>query len=566
MIGIIKKYWPELLVFGLIFGFLLMLATPDYTWVNTDSDGVHYVYSAKYLYPAHKTSAPLYLLLGHLFLYLPIGTEAFRMALISVIASSVCAVFIYLAIKHRTGNRWHGLIGSVVYGSSALVISQSTIVESYALLTMFGVIGYYLSLKKRWALSVVALGCGLAIHPLILTALVPIFIANKELRVVKYYALLGVFLLFYLYIPITNRPPFMWQAPSTSVGQEAGSIVNDLISTALMLGGGIAVWDVPKRILDTILIFGVGIGFGLIPLFMKKIGVFKEPLFWMSILPIFFFVIDLAPQTYVYLLPAIAFSSIYLGDSLCRINKKVLVASIPIVIALWGFNINYFDIGRTLDKDMSASKYYYDELAKVPDGEAVLAQQGWEWAAIPSYNRNYDRDIVPICEGMLNSVDYQLMLNEWGIKTEDYPELGIGDRTIAVAQSIIRLNDVWVTMPTDMRTYGAEVIKANGDESLVVWDKRQVADENGQMIWQWQPSNPYDFITGAIEVSEWRDIVFSNYNMLTIFMMSVCGGVPVWILYQLIIKKKKWRFNVNGIHRKVEASKGTDTPTGSRQG
>ena len=123
----LKQYWAELVVFGTIFGVFLLLATPDFTWINTDSDGIHYTYSAKYLYPAHKTSAPLFLLLGNLFLKIPFGTDAWRFALLSVFASTASTIFIYLIIREKlkdnSSKRMYALMGSLIFGSSALVIS-----------------------------------------------------------------------------------------------------------------------------------------------------------------------------------------------------------------------------------------------------------------------------------------------------------------------------------------------------------------------------------------------------------------------------------------------------------
>jgi len=101
-VGRIKAYWPELLVVGVVFSVLLSCAIPDLVWVNTDCDGPHYIYAAKYLHPAHKTSAPLFLLLGHLFLYIPWGTDAWRFALLSVLASTVTTIFIIAVIRHYT--------------------------------------------------------------------------------------------------------------------------------------------------------------------------------------------------------------------------------------------------------------------------------------------------------------------------------------------------------------------------------------------------------------------------------------------------------------------------------
>ena len=90
----IKKYWIEILVFSAIFGVLLNALAPVWTWMATDSDGAHYTMAAKYLTVAHHMSAPLYLLMGHLFLWLPVSTEAWRMGLMSVLGTMGRVVFI----------------------------------------------------------------------------------------------------------------------------------------------------------------------------------------------------------------------------------------------------------------------------------------------------------------------------------------------------------------------------------------------------------------------------------------------------------------------------------------
>jgi len=91
----IKRYWVEVSAFGVILGVLLLTLSPGITWMNTDSDGAHYIFAAKYLTTAHHMSAPLYLLLGHLFLKIPIGADAWRMGLMSVLGTMGSAVFIY---------------------------------------------------------------------------------------------------------------------------------------------------------------------------------------------------------------------------------------------------------------------------------------------------------------------------------------------------------------------------------------------------------------------------------------------------------------------------------------
>ncbi|GAG00944.1 unnamed protein product, partial [marine sediment metagenome] len=164
----IKKYWIELLVFGAVFAVLIIDLAPSLTWINTDSDGAHYLLAAKYMMTAHNTSAPLFLLLGRLFLFLPFGSEAWRLGLISVLATTGCTVLIYMVVRHHLIDnpkaRLYAIIASLIYGGSALVISQSTIIESYALSTMLSVGAYYCAIKKKWILVSVIIGLIWAVH------------------------------------------------------------------------------------------------------------------------------------------------------------------------------------------------------------------------------------------------------------------------------------------------------------------------------------------------------------------------------------------------------------------
>ena len=590
----VKKYWAEIIVFGAMFSVLLLCALPNWTWLDTDCDGAHYTYASKYLYPSHKTSAPLFLLLGRLFLFIPYGTDAWRMGLISVLASTVAAVFIYLAIRQKTQNRFFGLLGALVYGSSALVISQSTIIETYALVTMFSVMAYYFSLRKNWFAVALCLGAGGAVHHLIGITMLVLFIAHKGFRKWKYIGTMAAFLIFYIYVPLTNRPPYMWAPPSGSIGGFLRNFWSDNVSTAIMLIGGLAIWDFPKRIVDMLGQIGVSFTLGLIPLVagLWDRKFWKEPLFWLFVIPIIYYCSDLSPQTSVYLFPSIAFGSILVGVGLKKLVdlwdssklmlwKAYAIAILPVLVlvssvGMLGFNASYFDIGRSLDPDMSAMKFYNEELSKIPDGEIFVAQQGWEWAMTFVYNKYEGRSIIPICVGTLGSLTYQKQLREtYGVNVIDFPDESISDRPTEISKYIIANNDdVYTTIPTTPRTYGAMVIpvKDNGqpiqnywafplekpwlyvDDAGMPWilqdevykpvltqSPKSITGGELDMHWQFKPSNPYDIMTGAIEVEQWVWINFSNYTILTMTMMALVGAIPCYVFYMLVIKKKKFR-------------------------
>lgn len=537
IIGLIKRYWPELLVFGGIAAVLLICQSPNFTWMNTDSDGMHYVYSAKYFYPAHKGSAPLYLLLGHMFLYLPFGTEFWRLALISVLSGVGGSVLIYLIIKHKLitnpQSRLYALIGSLIYGGSALAISQNTIVESYPLVTMMCLAVYYACVKEKWLTASILIGVAGAIHPTSILITISLLIAYKPLRNWKRLAIMASFIVFYLYIPLTNRPPYMWNTPNSEGG--ILGFIGDTVSTATMLSGAIAITDLPKRILDAggliLLNFAVIGLYPLIKAFDKKW--YKDILFWIMAIPTIYYICDLAPQVYVYCQMTIAFGAVAIGIGLSKVNKKIVYSTGLASILLLSINANYFDMGRTLDKNLSATKYYNEELPKVPDGQILMPQYGWEWAAIYLYNKNENREIIPVCVDTLVSPEYQKMLTEWGVKFDDDNNDDRLMRQNYIALSIVSLNEnVWTTNITEPETYGTEVIQARGNEWLI----QKIPDEPPSQL-HWKPSNPYDIITGAIEINEWKFITWTDKNAR--WLLSIMAYAIGMILITVVFFKRR---------------------------
>lgn len=560
--NLIKKYWIELIVFGVIAGITLIDLTPDITWIDTNSDGAHYIYAAKYLYPSHKSSAPLYLLLGHLFLMIPYGTEAWRMALISGISGVVGSIFIYFCVKEllykytverkfdsKMSNfvlaSYYGLIAAIIYGGSALALSQNIIVETYPLVTTLGIMAFYFCIKKKWVLASLMIGASGAVHPISLFVSIPLIIAYRELRNWRYIGLASLFILFYLYIPITNRAPYMWNSPNSETGFIG--FIGDTISTANMLSGGISIWDFPKRILDAggQLIVCFGIGTIVLTYFILKYKFYKNVLFWLMIIPVLYYVTDLAPQTNVYMQPSIAFGAIIIGIGfgLSKLNKRWITATVVVSIGILAFNANYFDIGRTLDKNLSAREFYNKELSKVPNEQILLAQQGWEWAIVFPYNMDNGRNIIPVATGTLPSKKYQDLIKSMGVKFDVPSErLSLPELQDYLVRSVIKNNsNVWITVPSNPETYGAIIVPVIGNEDKIITTPDSIL--NRGMAWQLKPSNPYDIFTGSIEVNEWIYIVFSNYSVLTFLMMAVSGAIPIVLIYMIIKKKKKWSFN-----------------------
>ncbi len=564
----LRKYWLEILTFGVIAGVMLLDLAPDATWINVDSDGMHLVYAAKYLYPAHQGSAPLYLLMGHLILYLPIGTDFWRLGLLSVFGGVASSVLVYLIIRQllppievesvwsfirgrrilpdARSARYYALAGALLFGGSALAISQATVVKYYTVVSAFMLAAYWFALKEQWKRCAVMMGCAGAIHPIAICTIIPLLVKYKPLRAWRHLAIGAAFILFYLYIPITNRPPYVWDMPER---MGALSFVVDTLAKAGQLSGALSIWDFPKRVFDTIGIMGVSLAIvGVVPVvvYFWRRSVLREPLFWMITIPVVYYASDLAPQVYTYMVPALAFAAVVVGLGLARMSRLWLWAIAFCAVGFLVFNANYFDVGRTLDPELSASRYYHEELPKVPDGEILMTQYGWEWSAVFDYNQNEGRRIIPLYTGQLVGAPFRHeFLDKPGIPYR-VPAGQEADKDWALstqaelALSIIELNpNIWITEISDPRTYGVQVTKP--DDKILAelrdMDTRLKAPIVPQ--WQWKPSNPYDILTGAIEVESWNYIVVSNWNVL-FFAGLISGGLILnWLIFVLPTRRKR---------------------------
>jgi len=544
-----KRYWLEVLVFGIVAAGLILCTAPAPTWINTDSDGIHDLYAATNGYLSHKTSMPLYLIVGNLFTHIPIGDPFWRLAMFSALATIGACVFIYLSIRHHLKestdvrlhkhiDKWirvHSLLGVLLYGGSMLVISQSTIVETYALVSMLGMAAYYFYIKGMWKTTALMLGLGLSVHLLAGIPVLVMYVANKNLRKWKPIAITLSCLLLYAYIPLSSmihpEQPNMWANKSLS------AMFDEIWRTYNMLFGSLAIYDLPKRLLDTGAILLASLGLAVIPIlwYLRKTGK-KSVLLWLFVLPIIMFIIGLPPQTHVYAIPSIAIGAVMASVGLSKVKPIWLYSTGFIAIALFTINAWYMDIGRTLDPNLSANQYYTVELAKVPDGQILMPQYGWEWAAIYPYNKEFGRNIVPVSMDTLVAENYQSWLTDHGIKFN--PNEDIEDRqkrADAISLSIVNLNEnVWTTKTTDAKTYGCEVLKATGNEYLF---DHTPAVAPGQI--HWRPSNPYLFVTGQLEIKEWGNITLSNWNVMFFGGLASLGLILNWLLFIMPAKRKE---------------------------
>jgi hypothetical protein len=587
-----KKYWAEILVFWFVFAIFMIDLCPDMTFMLKAADSVGYMYSAKYLYPSYHTSPPLYLLVSNLFMYIPFGTDAWKMALVSVLSSMGACIFIYLIIKHliteklsppktsfpnlnhnglqrffkkhkkiEKSARMYALLGVLIYGTSALVISQTIVVQTYATVCLLATGAFYFAITKHWKLVGLMVGIGLAVHLLmgfVFLIMLGYMGYRKNWKALLITISFGVF---YAYIPLTNRPPYMW-FPAPEQVNPVIAFVTDTISTIDFVVGSLAIWDFPKRILDTLGLLGVSIGvITIIPIvyYFKHNKILRNPLFWLASFPIILFATELDMNTYDYMMVAIPFLSIIACLGLSEMSTRYfnvalagkqpsmvltgyLIALTWVTIIGFGlFNLNYFDIGRTLDKNMSTARLYYEQFPKIPDGAIFMPNYAMEWEAIYKYNADYGKHIYPICMDILPSQNYRDQLRKDGIKFIDSTNPNYSIMGRETAQSIVAMNDnVWITISTIPEVLQTDVIPANHDISLVeilTEQKLHEIADNPKILWK--PWRPYDIITNSVSVKEWRNQLLSTWNVRLFASLGLSGWFIMWVLEKWTKRKKE---------------------------
>ena len=570
MINWLKKYWLHLIVFGTVLAILMIDQNPAWTFMNKAADSIGYTYSAKYLFPAYHTSDPLFLLVGHFFLMIPIGSEAWRFALLSVICTMVACFFIYLVIKKSLtqkiivpeskivyekpnhGTLW-ALFGVLIYGTSAMVISQSTIIETYPIVAMLAIGAYWFAINKKWYWVAIFLGASCAVHMLGVIVLIIFFCGFKEYRKNWKALLITVsFALFYLYIPLTaGKGEAMWIPKGANA---ISSVISDTLSTIKELVGTISIWDLPKRIIDTIGIIGLSVGIiTVIPIiyYVTRNKFYKNVLFWLSVIPILFFISELDMNTFDYTMVAIPFLVVVsiLGLhqlATKRFGKLLIVSTLVVIIGLGSFNAWYFNIGGNDDQHMSANELMTVEFAKLPSNAIFMPNWGWEWESIYLYNDEHYEHITPILEDDLNSPTYRTQIENAGIKLTVYTQFDESMNEKMMARSIIAENDnVWTTVTTAPKTFGSEVVEANHNVNLVPLPDEAIIKKNNALSiynltdYKIKPYNPFDVLETNLFEIEWSYVIVSNKNFLLLVEAGFLGFMIIYVPYRFGERRKK---------------------------
>ncbi len=128
-----------LLVAGLVFLLYLRTLAPDVLYYERPEllDAVMFQTQAYILGITHPTGYPTYLLLAHLFTYLPFGDPAYQVNLASAVFGAVAVFLVYLVGLRLSGRVWAAAVGALAFGVGGTFWSQAILAEVYTLNAVF---------------------------------------------------------------------------------------------------------------------------------------------------------------------------------------------------------------------------------------------------------------------------------------------------------------------------------------------------------------------------------------------------------------------------------------------
>ena len=197
----------------------------------------------------HPPGYPLYTLLAKLFTFIPIGTIAWRVNLLSAVCGAAAATLLFLAVARWSRSVWAGLVSASLFAFSRRVWPHAVTAEVFALNNLFIAGIVYLTVRfsgerpaeaaavrGRHVVACVLffwIGLGLTNHHTLIFYALPaaLFVlldpAMREPRRIGTYLLCGVLgLIPYLYLPLASaRIPLMSWGDQTT----AGGFLNHLL-------------------------------------------------------------------------------------------------------------------------------------------------------------------------------------------------------------------------------------------------------------------------------------------------------------------------------------------------
>lgn len=391
-----KRYWKEILFFGVYLAILLYCRSSDITMKCAGNDSMSFLYGARFLESLYPS--PLYTLLGYPIANLPFGIDGGNLVLfLSTIPAWLSCILIFLSLRRMSDNKMAPWIGASMIAGSYVYFSQAVIIEVYIFMSFLFSLSFFLMVYQKYSWSNVVMGLAMCTH--YVSCFVP-FIAfviwNKEFRRRWYWTVIvwiAVSVLYYSFVDI-----FYWNPSSP--------LYLSFYSTAIFM-----IYQT-SRGFDSMhgLVIVSMFGLSLIPILLFAKDIKKSgPFLFLLLVPVVYFLTNMNDYTFGQFVPSIPYYAVMAGLGASQIKTKyldkvILISSLLMMMSLpLVFNMNKIDASPTtarsaineLDKAEDGSIIVCVRLFSREDGVASDTIGGTVAATVEYYNRTENKHLIP---------------------------------------------------------------------------------------------------------------------------------------------------------------------------
>jgi len=365
-----KKY-TALIIGPLSFAYYAALSAKSYTWMFVSGDSGDWLASANAWIVPQPYGSPLYISLCRLFGLIP-NQPVTLTILLSCLPSAITVGLVYLIVHKLTNKVWPATTSAFVLLGAGVFLTQSTILEEYALAIMFVTLAYYFYINERSKLMALCLGLGTAVHIFALPITVFWFILQRKqwklwLKPLAIFIASGA--LPYLMIPVLMY---------FGEGLTLSGLWEYWTGTSGAIVGTLSIFDAPQRILTITEILLMSLGLALIPLYFglrKPYDTKKVVLVMIALVSLWYHLTSLDPITWTFLCFGIPATTILVGLGLAELRAKhvyAVAACALVLILINGFFLN----ASLLTQREPLATTYYNELYSLSDGSRIVATPG----------------------------------------------------------------------------------------------------------------------------------------------------------------------------------------------
>ncbi len=382
------------------------LSAKSYTWVFISGDSGDWLAASNWWMVPQPYGSPLYILLGQLLNAFP-GDLVVKMTIgLSVIPSAVTVMLVYLIVQRLTHNKAIAVASVLVLLGSAIFLSQSTVLEEYALATMLLTLGFWTYINDHRYWTALCWGLGVSIHVFVLGAVL-FWLIIEWRNYLKPFVLVTLpivtvlygFILLLMYL---DTPRLL------AGGLNLYSLQQYLFVTAGAILGQLSVFEAPKRLLFTAQLVMMSFGLALIPLtksvrkpIPKSTAVMLGVILW----TLWFQITNLDSSAWTFITYASPFVAILVGLGLSRLSTahlKYVVAGALVLVVVNGAALN----ANILTSARPLATSYYDALQELPDKSIVLCNPGTYSLGL-FYVMSEGKDLVPLVYPYLDNWEFR---------------------------------------------------------------------------------------------------------------------------------------------------------------